>query len=187
MADDDAKTSQLLIAWYLCYAPRTVVNHIKLGDERSFSAALNFGKWCVLGSLALATAIAGKNADGPTGFLWQEVSFIALAGNLLFLYPVLLLIAWKRLRLQSFVHIYCYVLMFGVLKLIAYYIGQFVPIALLFVWPIDVWGLFVLAFLLKNVLGLPYWKVAFAFIATVVAIGFGLALFAPSYLAQLKS
>src|ERR1700692_327330 len=187
MADTEERTSKLLMAWYLCFNPRAAAQQIKIGDERSFTGALAFAAWCVGGSLGIAAAIAGKNAEGATTFLWQEVGIVGLAGNWLILYPFLRPFSWKALSFRSSAHVYCYYLMFGVLKLVAFYVGQYVQIVLLLVPLIDIWGLFVLAFLLKNVLHLQYWKFVSAFVIATLAIGVFLAVLAPSLLHQLTS
>lgn len=100
MADDDGKTSKFLMAWWLCFAPRKVAQQIKIGDDRSFTDALTFGAWCVVSTFVVAAAIAGKNATDAATFLWNGVGFLALAGDLLYLYPFLRPFAWNTLTLQ---------------------------------------------------------------------------------------
>jgi len=181
-----AAPSKMLMAWYVCCRPSKISDHVRIGDERSFGEALEFAAWCVVATFAVAALIAGDKASGETAFHWQEVASSGLFLNGLILYPFLRLFAGKQLAFQSFVHVYCYVLTLGVLKLVVtFYIGKFITIAVIFGLLFGFWEIGILAYLLKRILNVGYWKFAAGFVLSAIVIGIGMAVFRPDYLHSL--
>jgi len=183
MPDSEEKTSKFLMAWDVAFHPGRAADRIKIDNEKSFGDALEFAAWCLVALFGVAAAGGEKDLTDS-----QRLWAIYLAANGLIYYPLFRPFSWRRLTLDSFIHIYCYMLTFEVLKsAIFFYFGKTFPPANILVSIIDIWKIVALAFFLKHVLKFEYWKFALGFVIGSLAIGLFLAVFAPSLLHQLIS
>jgi hypothetical protein len=176
MGDTEQKTPKVLMAWYLCVEPSKAVKHINIGDEASFAEALEFGAWCIAASLAMSAVIAGVGAKEEDLFTWRQVVASSVAADGIILYPFLRLLSWEKLRFQSFVHVYCYVLTFTVLKLLSFYVAKSISAVALLVPIFSIWSMIILAYLLWRVLGFHWLKFLCVLLALALVSGFAFAL-----------